>query len=204
MEDDIISHTNITQANINEIDLYLPRLHKAIQYQHSRISVMGPLGPNLKSIISIMNGKPFSLKTTLQIGISLISCYEQIHRAGYIHHSTKPVNFCIGGTLETRHKIYVVDFGRAYPSLDENNKHISQQHDGSHDCRVPFQFSSPSEVGCSRRDEIASLGLMLLQLHSAIEMPWLHYGIDKRRDFEILSSSGLSLMAQNPFAGIIG
>ena len=49
----------------------------------------------------------------MQIGLSLITAYEQIHRAGWLHLTTKPINFCIGGTLQTHHKVYAIDFGRA-------------------------------------------------------------------------------------------
>ena len=97
--------------NKGEDHLYIPRLEKSFREQGKEISVMELLGPDLRTLLQCIES--FSTKTTMQIGLSLITAYEQIHRSGWLHLTTKPINFCIGGTPETCHKVYAIDFGRA-------------------------------------------------------------------------------------------
>src|SRR5436190_1627953 len=116
--DNIVLH-NILNSPLNEREqnLYIPRLEASFREKGKEISVMELLGPDLLTLLYTSKSKTFSHKTTMQIGLSLITAYEQIHRSGWLHLTTKPVNFCIGGTRETRHKVYAIDFGRAQEYL---------------------------------------------------------------------------------------
>jgi len=98
-----------------------------------------------------------------------LTAYEQIHKAGWLHLTTKPINFCVGGTIDTCHKIYAIDFGRA------QRYRVGARHRP----KSPFyeyygkDFSSLWSDRCtpSRRDDIMSLALMLIYLFSS-SMPW--------------------------------
>jgi hypothetical protein len=78
--------------------------------------------------------------------------------------TTKPENFCIGGTKKTRGRIPAVDFGRARGVLNRDGSHsgeykLKQQ--------VMPEYSSIWNAGNfagSRRDDLMSLTLMVIDL----------------------------------------
>jgi serine/threonine protein kinase len=173
MSTDTIAYTEIFTALKDTPDLHIPRLIQSFQEDSKEILVMELLGPDLFVLNNAIKG-PMSPKTVLQIGISLLTAYEQMHEAGWLHLTTKPVNYCIGGTPETRQKIYIVDFGRA-----QKYRVIDDKGDVKHRDRKPyveapqtppyFSFWSQAEITCSRRDDLNSISVMLLLLATPTE-----------------------------------
>ena len=172
---DIMAHPSIRLAE----DLHIPRLRKAFRANSREILVMELLGPDLQTLWNVC-GETFSCKTIIQIGLSLLTAYEQLHNAGWLHLTTKPENFCIGGTSATRHKVYLVDFGRAekYALTDEDERpnHRPNRKTG-YPCCLELYLSPNLENGDtpSRRDDLLALGLMLLRF-SGTERPWAKMG----------------------------
>jgi hypothetical protein len=162
-------------------DLHIPRLHQTFKKGGKAIMVMDLLGPNLDNLWYAMNQSPMTMKTTLQIGLSLLKAYQHIHRTGWLHLTTKPANFCIGGTAETRQKIYVVDFGRAEEWWSNSGAgHRGTNHPSTRG--VTSEYSSIwRRTAAGRRDEIMSLGLMLMHFASARIYPWASSRLSKAK-----------------------
>ena len=167
MRIDNIAFKEIMENPLNqqEQDLRIPHLKAAFQQEAREVSVMELLGPDLRILRRRLGHKPMSEKTIMQIGLSLLTAYEQIHRSGWLHLTTKPINFCIGGTAGTRHKIYAVDFGRAqsYLSTDENGTKVHRKQFAA--ANVGFLTNESSSIWsdlrltASRRDDIMSSGI---------------------------------------------
>ena len=89
------------------------------------------------------SGKKFSLATTLNIGIQIITRLEQIHRKGFVHRDIKANNFMIG-KKERAKIVYIIDFGLA--------KRYKDLKTGQH---IPVK-GGKSLVGTARYASIAS------------------------------------------------
>lgn len=88
------------------------------------------LGKSLEDLFQIwyppplFSEKRFSLATTLNIGIQIITRLEQIHRKGFVHRDIKANNFMIGRGEKAK-VVYIIDFGLAKRYFDpKTNKHI--------------------------------------------------------------------------------
>ena len=177
MSADVVAFAEIAlhPTMLSRNNLHIPRLRQIFSQYGKEVVVMECLGPDLRELSHPDN--PFSVKTVLQVAISLLTAYEQIHKTGWLHLTPKPVNFCIGGTSQTKHKIYVVDFGRAqqYLECDDhwNSYHRKfKQHAGESPQAVPFQSVwGEKEQTTSRRDDMMSLSLALLAL-AGYWSPW--------------------------------
>ena len=155
------------QANLLENNLHIPRLQKGFNEGGKEITVMDLLGPDVYSLQNALGSH--NEISMIQVGISLLHSLEEIHRAGWLHLSTKPVNICIGETPETRHKVYYVDFGRAekYTRADGTHRSLQIAKRAGHE-----QYNSVwhnYSITASRRDDIMSL---LKDLEGQVELPW--------------------------------
>lgn len=170
------SHSSIQQIPLENV--HVPKLRDTLKIKEKEVTVMELLGPDLFTLQVAVGG--FSLKTTMQIALSILTAYEQIHGTGRLHLSTKPLNFCIGGTPETRHKIYAVDFGRAENYLVPGTTQHREQKEGVQTAGH-YEFSSvwtDEERTPSRRDELMSLSLVLMSL-GGCKTPWNQVGDNK-------------------------
>ena len=124
--------------------------------------VLNLLGESLQSIKN--KNKSFSLTLVLQIGIQIILLLKTIHDKGLVHRDIKPDNFLFG--LNNQKKIiHIIDFGlcKSYINNDEH-KPIKKTNSligsltyasiNSHDC-----------IELSRRDDLESLGYMLIYFY---------------------------------------
>ena len=129
--------------------------------------VINLLGNSLQDLINKL--KKFSLALTLKIGIKILTILKTIHEKGLAHRDIKPDNFLFG--LNHINNIYLIDFGfcKSYIENGEHNK-IKKTHHmiGSKN------YASISSHNCyelSRRDDLESLGYMLIYLNTGF-LPW--------------------------------
>lgn len=179
METDSKSFMTISAKLKDEHDIRVPRFIEGFEINSRQIVVMEKLGPSLALLQAARGHKPFSVKTVLQIARSLITAYEQIHNAGWLHLTAKQVNYCIGGNPETKHKIYAIDFGRAqrYMVGDANRMttHRGRGRIEAPQCTLYQSLWGELRLTVSRRDDIMSLSLVLLHL-TMVKAPWQKKG----------------------------
>ncbi len=109
-----------------------------------------------------------------------------MHGKGYIHRDIKPANFLIGRPPH-EHTVYMVDFGLAKRYRETGStKHIAYKEDGGMVGTLRFS-SVNSQLGIeqSRRDDLESLGLMLVYLAKG-SLPWQDLGHASERYQDIL------------------
>jgi len=201
MDMDNLAMTEITNHPSNRLckDLHIPRLYRGFREAGKEIAVMDLLGPNLQecefAIFKMLSTKDafkklsrkagsekMSRKTIIQVGISLLHALEEIHRSGWLHLSMKPHNLCLGGTKATRHKVYIVDFGRAEKYLTEEGLHrppkegIERYNVGSALCSIWCK----ENFTASRRDDIMNLGFVLMSL-GRCRNPWAKAGVSQKQ-----------------------
>lgn len=147
-----------------------PKALNLIRKNQNEILLMTLLGKNLKELYN-ESGRRFSLKTTLMIGIQALKRIEALHERGYIHRDIKPENFVLG--LEQNSQIiHLIDFGLSIPYLDFKNQHVKFK-EGAGFAGTIYYLSVFGHLGLqpSRRDDLISLGYMLLEL-LLTKLPW--------------------------------
>ena len=115
--------------------------------------VIDLLGLTLSDIIT--RYKKLSLKTTLILGIQIISRIQLLHNKCLLHRDIKPNNFLFGLNKQTN-KLFLLDFGFS-KRYDYNGKHISEK-------KITSIIGSPNFVSLnvhnniepSRRDDLES------------------------------------------------
>ena len=106
-----------------------------------------------------------TLQLTMQVGQQILGILQSIHEMGLVHRDIKPDNFLIG--LKAK-QFYMIDFGfcRKYSTSHDpatTNSLVGSPNYASinaHDC-----------IELSRRDDLESLGYMLMYLYLG-KLPW--------------------------------
>ena len=107
--------------SILEGGMGIPRVHMKSSFRNYNIMVMDLLGPSLEDMLNYC-GRKFSVKTTMMLGIELITRLEFIHHRNFIHRDIKPDNFVVG-LGERSNVIYIIDFGLSKQYRDPNLHH---------------------------------------------------------------------------------
>ena len=132
--------------------------------------VINLFGESLQSLKNRMS--VFSLQLTLKIGIQLIDLVKSIHEKGLIHRDIKPDNFLFGLETETKTKLHIIDFGFCKTYLDNDNNHIQEKKTtGLIGSATYTSVNSHNFLEQSRRDDLESIGYILLYLYSG-ELEW--------------------------------
>jgi len=111
------------------------------------------LGQTLSEIESTMK---FDMITILKIGVSLLSSLEEMHNAGIIHNDLKPDNITIGmqDSIGSGCQIKMKDFASSYNFKEDL---FLFRENSVVDCKELLNFEA-----CSPKDDLVSLGLMLI------------------------------------------
>ena len=165
---------------------------KLITYGHNKdynILIETLLGDSLENIF-IKRQLKCNIIDVCAVGIQILDRLEWIHSKNLIYRDIKPENFLVG--INDPNVIYVIDFGlcKKYRS-SKTGRHIlpkvGRKFNGN------FKFSSSYTIRGkepSRRDDIISLGYMLIYLIKK-ELPWDYIykenKLTKSKYFELVS-----------------
>lgn len=139
-----------------------------------RILIMQQLGHNLETLFELCH-KQFTLKTILYIAIELITDFESIHRRDIVFRNVTPKHFLIGLGEKGQKHLYVVDFACSKLFIDPSTRH-----------HIVDKLDPSMKVGAlrymslnvhrahehSRRDDLESLGYMLMYFLKQGKLPW--------------------------------
>jgi serine/threonine protein kinase len=142
--------------------------------------VMSLHGIDLFSTMASSKVQPlFTWAQTMTIAISLINRLETLHSKGFIHCDLKLDNilFHKPGDYDLE-SVCLIDFGLSRSYIVEE-KHIPEKYTGMMVGTVKFcSINSLNGNELSRRDDLESLGYLLLFLLKGGELPWLEYIYD--------------------------
>lgn len=146
-----------------------------------RMLIMELMGLSLEDIHE--KRRRFSLKTTLMLGIQMISRLEFLHSAGYIHRDLKPDNFLLG-LGDQKNRIYLIDFGLSSRYLSPDGTHREDQAGKSFIGTARYASARTHEgFSQSRRDDIEQLVYVLIYLYRG-RLPWSGLQIADRDEKE--------------------
>jgi serine/threonine protein kinase len=151
--------------------------------------VLDLLGDSLESLLK-KNGS-FSLKLVLQIGFHVLSLIKMLHESGFIHRDIKPDNFLLGLGEKSR-QTHVIDFGFC-KQFKKNGVHILNKKTSNLIGSPSFASVYAHELNeLSRRDDLISMGYMLLYLYKG-SLPWqLEINMEKMKTIKIQTQESLS------------
>jgi serine/threonine protein kinase len=134
-----------------------------LEYHTKNYIIMNDVGINISNYINL-NGK-LSNDLITKYGIQMIQRIEHLHSIGFIHRDIKLGNFTILNDI-----VYLIDFGVSYQYIIDY-QHIENSH------RVGFKgtkkYASVNALQNqfqSRRDDLESLGYVLMNL--MMDLPW--------------------------------
>ena len=167
----LIHESKILKA-LNENDGF-PKVYLVTPLDDVLIMVMELLGENLQKILINSPHKKFSLKTTLMLGIQILTRIKTLHENNFIHRDIKPENFTIG-LKKYKNTIYMIDYGLTRKYCDSHKNHIPYK-EGKHLTGTALYASIYAHKGIeqSRRDDLESLVYMMVYFCKG-ELPWMN------------------------------
>ena len=147
---------------------------EVLSYGHSgkyNILIQNLLGISLGELF-YRNGNKFCLKDICIFTIQILDRIEFIHSKNIIHRDIKTENFLIGNPDE--YLIYIIDFGlsKKYKS-SRTNKHIQYKKTKMFSGTEIFSsLNACKGFEQSRRDDLESLGYMIIFFLNGGNLPW--------------------------------
>lgn len=159
---------------------------KIISFGHSgkyNILIEELLGKSLEYLFKLNKNKEpnIKLKDMIITGIQLIDRIEYIHSKNLLHLDIKPSNFLVG--YKDPFLIYIIDFGlsKKYKS-SRTGKHIPFSKQKYFSGNLKFSsVNNMKGIIPSRRDDLESLGYMLIYLYKN-KLPWEDIDSNNLRD----------------------
>lgn len=164
-----------------------PRVHYTGHLGRYYIMVMDLLGPTLQRLLESRPSRGLPWDTVTVIGNKCVRLLRKLHSKGYVHGDVKPENFLCAysedNSMDPNRGLFMVDLGLASRWRDPSKAggHIAYGQRVDHFSGTVRYASVNAHLGrwLSRRDDLESLGYMLLYLYCG-HLPWQGYsGEDK-------------------------
>ncbi|XP_054828984.1 serine/threonine-protein kinase VRK1 [Eublepharis macularius] len=135
-----------------------------------RFMVMDRFGKDLQKIFE-EEGKRFTRKTVLQLGLRILDVLEYVHEHEYVHGDIKASNLLLSN--KAPHQVYLVDYGLAYRYCPEGaHKDYKEDPKRCHDGTLEFtSIDAHKGVAPSRRGDLEILGYCMIYWLSG-HLPW--------------------------------
>ena len=143
--------------------------------------VMEHMGNSLEKLFEQHN-KKLSLKTIIMLTIDLLKVLQYTHNNNIIHRDLKPDNIVIGNGNNSCN-IYLLDFGLSKKYRNKEDGHIELVKNKSLVGSMRYaSIRNHKGYEQSRRDELESLGYILLYLLKGGDLPWNGLPCENKQD----------------------
>ncbi len=164
-----------------------PKVYYTGHHGRYYVMVMDLLGATLQRLLESRPSRRLTWDTVSVIGHKCTQLLQKLHNKGYVHGDVKPENFLCSysedNNMDPKKGLYMVDLGLAsrWRDLSRTSGHIAYGQRVDHFSGTVRYASVHAHLGrwLSRRDDLESLGYMLLYLYNG-SLPWQGFcGEDK-------------------------
>lgn len=165
----------------------VPMVHYTGHHGRYYVMVMDLLGATLQRLLESRPPRTLTWDTVAVIGHRCVQLLRKLHLKGYVHGDVKPENFLCAysedNSIDPSRGLFMVDLGLASRWRDptKSNGHIAYGQRVDHFSGTVRYASVNAHLGrwLSRRDDLESLGYMLLYLYNG-SLPWQGYSGDDK------------------------
>lgn len=167
----IKSNSNDEKSFKSILDHEFPDLEEVVLNLQKKGDFTAFKGSNLHCVLYEC-GRKFSLKTVLLIAIQSIEQLEQFHKKGLLHKDIQPENFVVEFDSANKSKVSLIKSIYSTPFVTKTGHHI-HFHQEAINLGDPCFMSIYGHLNIqpSRRDDLISLGFMLVYLYFG-KLPW--------------------------------
>ena len=180
---DILALTHLSKSP------YFPKYLYFSNVSDNNILIESLFGSTLKTLFSFCDHK-FDKQTICEIGINLISAFEDIHSKGFLFLDLKPDNIAIKlediknkDNLNAR--LGLIDLGSSISYIDNYGNYLKKEEFSVYQ-RANTYFASINhlENGCpSRKDDLETMVYLLIYFYQ-YEMPWDNYDKSNKEEYK--------------------
>ena len=152
----MLEHEYRVYMTVGESKLY-PAIHWFGEDGDYRVLVMEILGSSMEQDMKKYGA--FGNKKCSDVAIQCLNCLQHLHRCGYIHRDLKPQNILYGRAGQ----VFLIDLGLA-KRFKIDGVHIKQTPNKMIGTALYCSINAHKHLELSRRDDIESLGYILLHL----------------------------------------
>lgn len=136
-----------------------------------------------RTLLELNEEAMMPIKTVIMLGLKVLEALEEIHACGYLHKDVKPDNIAVAFNPADP-TIYLIDFGLSC-RYQRGGSHVPYA-EGQKFTGTPYfaSFNSIRGIRTSRRDDLESLGYVLLFLLKG-SLPW--FTIQSSNQAEVLN-----------------
>lgn len=107
------------------------------------------------------------------LSMQMLQAVEQFHQKGYLHRDIKVANF----RVNSQGKVVLTDFGLAVRYIGSDGQHTKEVSGQAFKGTLHFaSIKNHQKWSISRRDDLESLGYVILYLVTSGEYGWFKYG----------------------------